>query len=79
MSLTPSVMLPLGTVAPDFVLFDPSSGEGKSLTQLKSSVATVVMFICNHCPYVIHLESALITFANDYQAAGVTVYCNQCE
>lgn len=71
MSLTPSAMLPLGTVAPDFILFDPLSGEDKSLKQLQSPVATVIMFICNHCPYVIHLESALINFANDYRATGV--------
>jgi len=62
-----STMLPLGTPAPSFELKDTVSGELKSLTQLKSAVATVIMFICNHCPYVKHVQHELVRLANDYQ------------
>ncbi len=72
MSLTPSNMLPLGTVAPDFTLLDTVTGEEKSLQQLKSPIATVVMFICNHCPYVVHIRDKLITLAADYQQQNIS-------
>lgn len=67
MALTPSNMLPLGTKAPDFTLLDTVSGKSLSLQQLKSEVATVVMFICNHCPYVKHVQQELVKIAHDYQ------------
>ena len=47
MSLTPSNMLPLGTVAPDFELWDSVSGSTKTLNKLKGSKGTLVLFICN--------------------------------
>ena len=50
MAYTLSNMLPLGTVAPDFELIDPLDGEKKSLQDLKSDKATVIIFMCNHCP-----------------------------
>ena len=68
---TPSSMLPLGTRAPDFTLTDTISGRSLGLSQLKSVRATVVMFICNHCPYVKHLQRALVQLARDYQPRGV--------
>ncbi len=71
MALTPSNMLPLGTRAPDFSLPDTVSGSTLSLANLRSELATVVMFICNHCPYVVHVNSELVKLANDYQARGV--------
>ena len=71
MSLTPSNMLPLGTPAPDFRLPDTVSRKTVSLSEFKSGVATVVMFICNHCPYVKHVNPELIRVAQDYQAKGV--------
>lgn len=71
MSLTPSNMLPLGTTAPSFSLPDVISGKTMSLAELKSDVGTVVMFICNHCPFVIHVQEQLIQLAKDYQAKGV--------
>lgn len=71
MALTESNMLPLGTIAPDFTLPDTKSGEDLSFNALAGSKGTVVMFICNHCPYVVHLKSALVEFANKYQAQGV--------
>ncbi len=66
MAETPSKMVPLGTKAPEFTLPEPMSGKEKSLTELKSSVGTVIMFICNHCPYVKHINTVLPGFANDY-------------
>lgn len=68
---TPSTMLPLGTTAPAFALPDTVSGATLSLAQLQSSTATVVMFICNHCPYVIHVREGLARLARDYQPRGV--------
>ena len=54
MAVTPSQMIPLGTKAPDFSLQDVVSGKVLNLSDLKSDKATVVMFICNHCPFVKH-------------------------
>jgi len=71
MAQTPSTMLPLGTPAPSFSLPDTVSGATLSLEQLKSPHATVVMFICNHCPYVIHVREGLAQLARDYQPRGV--------
>lgn len=72
MALTPSNMLALGTKAPNFALPDTVSGEIKKLDELKSDTATVVMFICNHCPYVQHIEEGLLQLANDYIAKDVS-------
>lgn len=72
MALTPSNMLPLGTMAPDFTLHDVISGEQRSLEELKSDKATVIMFICNHCPYVKHVQKGLVELANDYIPRGVS-------
>ncbi len=71
MSLTPSNMMPLGTIAPDFTLPDTLSGKKMSFSDVQSPIATVVMFICNHCPYVIHLEDHLVNFAKQYQDRGI--------
>jgi peroxiredoxin len=66
MVLTPSNMLPLGTRAPDFKLWDVISDKELTLNELKSDIATVIMFICNHCPYVKHVQKGLVELANDY-------------
>jgi thiol-disulfide isomerase/thioredoxin len=71
MAATPSTMLPLGTLAPNFHLLDVVSGEIKSLEQLKSPIGTIVMFICNHCPYVKHILPVLVTLVNEYQKKGI--------
>ncbi|MBT4880859.1 MAG: thioredoxin family protein [Alphaproteobacteria bacterium] len=71
MSLTPSNMLPLGTVAPDFELLDVLSSQRKSIQDLKSEKGTVVMFICNHCPFVKHVQEALVKVAKDYTDKGI--------
>ena len=64
-------MLPLGTKAPDFRLPDTVSGETLSLSDIQSDKATVVMFLCNHCPYVIHVNPKLVELAKEYEAKGV--------
>ena len=66
MTLTPSSMLPLGTTAPDFTLIDTVSGETIRLIDLKSDIATVIVFMCNHCPYVKHIQTGLVKLANEY-------------
>lgn len=71
MSFTESTMLPLGTKAPAFELPDTVSGKQLKLSDIQSDKATVVMFLCNHCPYVIHVNSEMVRLAKDYQAKGV--------
>jgi peroxiredoxin len=71
MARTPSNMMPLGTKAPDFELLDTVSGKKVSLQQLKSDKATVIMFICNHCPFVKHVDEGLVSLAKDYQSQDV--------
>lgn len=71
MALTPSSMLPLGTKAPGFSLPDTIGGKTLSLDVLKGTAATVVMFICNHCPYVKHVNPELVRVARDYGKRGV--------
>lgn len=64
-------MFPLGATAPSFTLPDVVSNQEVSLEALKSDVATVIMFICNHCPYVKHVQKQLVQLANDYLPKGV--------
>ena len=64
-------MLPLGTRAPAFTLPDTVSGKTLSLDALKGAKGTVVMFICNHCPYVKHVNPELVRVAKDYQGKGI--------
>ncbi len=71
MAKTPSSMLPLGTLASDFTLPDVVSGKLCHLQDIKSPVATVIMFICNHCPFVVHIRSVLADVAKAYQAKGI--------
>jgi len=68
---TPSAMLPLGTLAPDFILPDTVSGRSLSLAQIRGTQATLLMFTCNHCPYVKHVQGELLRLACDYQPRGV--------
>ncbi len=70
MAKTASNMLPLGTKAPKFNLYDTISSSNISLETLNIDKGLVVLFICNHCPYVIHLNSKLVEVANEYQAKG---------
>ncbi|WP_397303370.1 thioredoxin family protein [Nonlabens ulvanivorans] len=70
MALTPSTMLPLNTKAPQFQLLDTISGDMLSFDQIKGKKGTVVMFICNHCPFVIHVNEEIVRMANDYRILG---------
>jgi peroxiredoxin len=72
MSLTPSTMLPLGTVAPGFRLSD-TDGKTVSLDEFKGAPALLVAFICNHCPYVKHVRHELARLGKEYQGKGVAV------
>lgn len=72
MSATESNMIPLGTEAPEFKLLDTTTGEIKSLTGLKSKKATVIMFICNHCPFVKHIDDQLVKLSKEYMAKGIS-------
>jgi peroxiredoxin len=71
MALTPSNMLPLGTKAPDFELLDTVDDTLKSLGELKGTNGTLVMFICNHCPFVVHVNAELAKLAKDYISKGI--------
>jgi len=71
MAMTPSNMLLLGTKAPDFSLPDTISDTILSLNELKGDLGTVIMFICNHCPFVIHVNSELSGIANAYAEKGI--------
>lgn len=73
MAQTPSNMMPLGTQAPEFTLPDAVSGRSLSLQELKGENATVIMFICNHCPFVKHIESELVKLGQVYPAKGVGI------
>jgi peroxiredoxin len=70
MALTPSTMLPLGTAAPDFKLPD-TDGTLVSLADFQGKAALLVVFMCNHCPYVIHIRGALAQLARDYLPRNV--------
>ena len=73
MALTPSNMLPLGTEAPRFELWDSVSNTMKTLNNLQGSKGTLVLFICNHCPFVIHINKALVALANEVQTKGISM------
>jgi peroxiredoxin len=72
MVLTQSNPFPLGTKAPEFSLLDQVSGKILSLNDLRSEKATVILFICNHCPYVRHINEGLVKLANRYIHKGVS-------
>jgi len=68
---TISSMIPLGTMAPDFELLEPRTDKYQGLQALRGDKATVIMFICNHCPFVKHITAELALLANDYKSQGV--------
>jgi len=67
-----STMLPLGTRATDFRLPD-TSGKMVSLVDLEKAKALLVIFMCNHCPYVKHIRTGLAQLARDYMSRGVAI------
>lgn len=72
MARTPSTMLPLGTPAPDFKLMNVD-GREVELADFASKPALLVMFMCNHCPFVVHVADQLAQLASEYMARGVAV------
>jgi peroxiredoxin len=72
MALTPSTMLPLGTAAPDFRLPD-TNGKTIALADFKGQPALLVIFMCNHCPYVKHIRAGLAQLARDYLPRGAAI------
>jgi len=72
MAVTPSSMLPLGTRAPDFSLPD-TTGRLVRLADFAEAPALLVVFLCNHCPFVKHLRAGLARFARDYQPRGLAM------
>lgn len=71
MARTPSNMVALGTLAPDFLLPDTNSNEWKSLDDVKGSRGTLIVFLCNHCPYVLHVIDEVVRISNDYRVLGI--------
>ncbi|HEY9148728.1 MAG TPA: thioredoxin family protein, partial [Gammaproteobacteria bacterium] len=70
MARTPSTMLELGTAAPDFSLPEPATGKSVSLSDFAGR-PLVVLFICNHCPYVLHIAAKLAEIAREFQHRDV--------
>ncbi|WP_342597279.1 thioredoxin family protein [Cyanobacterium aponinum UTEX 3222] len=73
MARTPSVMLPLGTIAPDFNLPDTVSGKIISLKDFQGCKGLLVMFICQHCPFVKHVEQELAKIGHDYGSKNLGI------
>ncbi len=74
MAFTPStMMLELGATAPDFSLPEPATGKTVTLADFKGAPGLLVIFMCNHCPYVKHIRHALAEFAREYQARGLKI------
>ncbi len=71
MAATPSQMLALGTALPSFSLPDTVSGQMFDAARLKDAPASIVAFICNHCPFVIHIRDQLAEFGRFCQERGV--------
>ena len=70
MARTPSNMLPLGTKAPEFKLYDTVTDKTFDLEALRGPKGTLIMFICNHCPFVKHVNSEIAKLGEEYQAKG---------
>ena len=73
MAALPSTKTPPGMIAPDFSLTDVVTGAVRTLQELRGDTATLIMFICNHCPYVIHVRDVLIRLAGEYMSKGISV------
>ena len=71
MALTESYMLPLGIPAPDFSLPNVVDDQTVSLDELKGSKGTLIIFMCNHCPYVVHLMDGLLSTAQNFKEKGI--------
>lgn len=73
MAKTESTMIALGTTAAEFSLLDTNSGSEVRLEDVKGTHGTLIMFICNHCPFVKHIKDELVAVGNEYPEKGVSV------
>ena len=73
MALTPTKQIPLGFKAPKFNLLNPYTGNIESLDELNSEIGTLVIFMCNHCPYVIHVLDQIVKLSNEYMSKGISI------
>jgi thiol-disulfide isomerase/thioredoxin len=73
MARTLSNMLELGTIAPEFNLIDTISNHIFTFEDCKGEKGTLVMFLCNHCPFVLHVIEEVIRIANDYSLQGIGI------
>lgn len=71
MARTASNMLPLGTAAPKFSLLDTISDQVLTLEEMRGQKGTLIMFICNHCPFVKHVNQELVQLAKDFKQKGI--------
>ena len=73
MAAVNSTMLPLGTQAPDFTLVEPRTGKMVSSDDFRDAKGLLVMFICNHCPYVKLIKGELVRYSEEYEDKGIAV------
>ena len=73
MAQTPSNMLALGTFAPEFYLKDTVSDKYVTYNDVIGGRGTLVMFICNHCPFVLHVIDEIVKIANEYKPQGIGI------
>jgi thiol-disulfide isomerase/thioredoxin len=73
MAQTASTMLALGTPAPVFSLPEPATGRVVALADFQDAPALLVIFMCNHCPFVKHIREGLVRFARDYRTQGLAI------
>src|SRR5262245_29875101 len=73
MAATPSTMVPLGAAAPDFSLIDPTTNTTVKRDDFADAPGLLVMFICNHCPFVKHIRGGLAAFGRDYGKRGLAI------
>jgi hypothetical protein len=71
MALTPTKQIPLGFNPPEFSLPDVISGDNRTYADIKGEKGTLVVFICNHCPYVKHVIEELVNIGLDYMPKGI--------
>lgn len=73
MALTPSSMPELGTKAPAFELLNPKTGQWLNRDDIAGSKGLLVIFMCNHCPFVRHIEQGLLALGHDYKNSGIGI------
>ena len=73
MALVESTPFEIGKTAPDFELLNTVNGQTSSLSQLRGEQGTAILFICNHCPFVVHIMDELIQLGKDYAETGVNL------